>query len=78
MFILFSALMLSAKALTSTYLGTYRYSVQPGQQFEHQFFNIEGVTSMDMYQGTPPYRKVEDQDMDCFWQFQDIGLQEVG
>lgn len=32
---------------------------------------------MDLFQGYPPYRKVEDEDIDCYWQFQDIGLKGV-
>lgn len=73
---LISALQL-ALAQDSVYIGQIKYSLAPHQPFEHQFFKIDAVNSMDLYFPEPPYKVVNDTDLNCYWSFQEVGIKEI-
>ncbi|CAD8098521.1 unnamed protein product [Paramecium sonneborni] len=61
----------------SHYLGSIKYTLQPNQTFEHQFFDVNQIKSLDLYLPDPPYRMINDEDMNCYWSNQVIGLKPV-
>ncbi|CAK74408.1 unnamed protein product (macronuclear) [Paramecium tetraurelia] len=73
---LFLILYISA-AKDSHYLGSIKHTLQPNQTFEHQFFDVNQIRSLDLYFPDPPYRMINDEDMNCYWSNQAIGLKPV-
>ncbi|CAK85908.1 unnamed protein product (macronuclear) [Paramecium tetraurelia] len=61
----------------SHYLGSIKHTLQPNQTFEHQFFDVNQIRSLDLYFPDPPYRMINDEDMNCYWSNQAIGLKPV-
>ncbi|CAD8183195.1 unnamed protein product [Paramecium pentaurelia] len=61
----------------SYYLGSIKHTLQPNQTFEHQFFDVNQIKSLDLYFPDPPFRIINDEDMNCYWSNQAIGLKPV-